>query len=448
MENEADRELEPAKSERPSLWGIAFLLGLALLLPGATFYVWPKLPAVGPLPELKPGGRAYDPSPTVKFERITIGPEPVGLPLITNVQIVDFDADGRSDILACDGLMNQVLLYRSDGKGGWDEEILADNLAAPAHATATDLNGDGRTDLVVAVLGNLEPDDGVIGKVVVLENTPDGFITHTVLDNVRRVADAQVADLNGDGNLDIAVAVFGYNRGGVWWLENRGEFAFREHQLLSMPGVIHVPIADFDGDQRPDIAAIVTQDEEELWAFQNLGEGAFRARRLWRTFNFDLGSAGLIASDLNQDGKVDLILPAGDNLEDLDPYPMPYHGCYWFENRGDWNFEQRRLSEFGGTYAAAVGDLNGSGYEDVVLVSMANDFRRPGRASIVWLENDGTQNFSPWQIDDFPTHFVTVACGDLNGDDRPDVVAGGFHMRGPFNRIGRITAWINQGDGP
>jgi hypothetical protein len=39
---------------------------------------------------------------------------------------------------------------------------------------------------------------------------------------------------------------------------------------------------------------------------------------------------------------------------------------------------------------------------------------------------------------------VTVACGDLNGDGRLDLVAGGLHVRGPYQHLGRVTAWINS----
>ena len=63
--------------------------------------------------------------------------------------------------------------------------------------------------------------------------------------------------------------------------------------------------------------------------------------------------------------------------------------------------------------------------------------------AIVWLENDGRQGFTPWQIADRPTHLATVACGDLDGDGRADVVAGSFHVLEPFDRLGRITLWLS-----
>ncbi len=416
---------------------------LLFLIPLGTWIILPVLPSWEKPPEIFSGGTTYPPSP-LKFERARVGLEPVGLPLITNVQILDFDGNGQNEILVCDAARGIVSLFRPDGKANWQEEILIEDLAAPAHATVVDIDADGDQDLIISILGNLLPDDRVIGRVELYERQGDRFQRHVILDDVRRVADVQPGDFDNDGDLDLAVAVFGYSRGSVLWLENRGGLQFRDHELLNAPGTIHVPVADYDGDGDLDIAAIVTQDEEELWGFENLGAGQFRKRRLWMTANLDLGSAGLIRADLDQDGDMDLILPAGDNLEDLDAYPQPYHGCLWFENQGNWKFAPHQISNLGGTYAADVGDLDADGDLDVVLVSMTNDWYDPKTASLVWLENDGRQNFQTWQIDNQPIHLVTVAAGDLTGDGRLDIVAGALNLRKPFERISRVTAWLNQ----
>ncbi len=420
------------------------LLGTAVVaIPIVIFFSLPSLRLGRRLEGIPSDSSTFSPS-RLPLTRIRLGPEPSYPPWITNVQIVDFDRDDLPDVIACDARYNRVLLYRQVSGGAWEETVLGEELVAPAHATVVDLDRDGDHDVIVSVLGNILPDDNVIGSVVWLENDGGEFQKHLLLDDVRRVADVQAGDLDGDQDLDLAVAVFGYSRGEVLWLENRGEQRFRDHRLFVAPGIIHVPLADFDGDGDIDIAAVVSQDEEEVWGFENLGRGKFQPRRLFASINYDLGSAGLVLDDLDQDGDADLILPVGDNLEDIHSYPQPYHGCLWLENVGNWTFTTHRLAHLGGTYAAAVGDLDGDGDRDVVLASMVNNWDRPGHASLVWLENDGRHNFSPRQIDDRPTHLVTVACGDLNGDGRDDIAAGGLYLIPPFDRASGVNIWISQ----
>jgi hypothetical protein len=425
---------------------LLILIALAVGIPAGTLALMPQMPALKPAAEVFSGGTRYPDSP-LSFEFRAVGAPAVGLPLITNVQILDFDRDGQNDILACDARGSRVLLLKRQQDGSWRESTLIADVAAPAHATVADVDRDGDLDVIVSVLGNIMPDDGVIGRVELFERRGDEFVRHVILDDVRRVADVRCGDFDGDEDIDLAVAVFGYARGAVLWLENLGDFKFRDHELLNAPGTIHVPVEDFDGDGDLDIAAIVTQDEEELWGFENQGDGTFTARRLWMTANLDLGGAGLVAADLDGDDDLDLIMPAGDNLEDFDAYPQPYHGCYWFENRGGWKFEPRRISDLGGTYAAAVADFDGDGDRDVTLVSLTNDWLKPNNAGVIWLENDGRQNFAPRQIAEAPLHLVTVAAGDLNGDKRPDIVAGSFNVRRPHRHPGRISVWLNRGEG-
>lgn len=376
------------------------------------------------------------------FQLKQIGAAPLARPRITNVQVVDLNQDGSQDVVICDSQANAVFWCQRSSNGDWSETKLADGLIAPAHATIVDLDQDQDLDVLVSVMGNLYPDDGVIGSLVLLENQGGKFTKKVLLDDVRRVVDAQAGDFDGDGDLDLAVAVFGYLRGQILWLENKGNGNFRDHELMYAPGTIHVPVADYDGDGDLDIAAIVSQDEEEAWGFENLGGGKFAARRLWRTDNYDIGSAGLVKTDLDGDGDFDLLLPVGDNLEDSYSIPQPYHGCLWLENRGDWEFSEHRLADFPGAYAADAADLDDDGDQDVVLCSMVNDWDAPDSASLVWLENDGSQHFEQRRIARRPIMLTTVACGDLNGDTRPDVVAGGLHLFRPFDRLGRVSGWI------
>jgi hypothetical protein len=149
--------------------------------------------------------------------------------------------------------------------------------------------------------------------------------------------------------------------------------------------------------------------------------------------------------DLDRDGKMDLLLPQGDNLEDPYAWPQPYHGCLWFRNLGGWNFQKQQIARFGGTYAADAGDIDGDGDTDVVLASLCNDWSDANRPSLVWLENNGHQKFTTHTVDRDPVGLITVGCGDLNRDGRADIVAGSLLLPPILERrVAPVTAWISQ----
>src|SRR4051812_39853413 len=106
---------------------------------------------------------------------------PKDRPLVAQVTIVDLDADGLTDIVACDVLANRVVWVRQFPRGTFSETALGAEVRAPAHAAAVDLDGDGDLDLVVASLGVMFPSNAKIGSVVVLENDGRGHFSNRVL---------------------------------------------------------------------------------------------------------------------------------------------------------------------------------------------------------------------------------------------------------------------------
>src|SRR4029078_229458 len=129
-------------------------------------------------------------------------------PRMAHVAIADLDRDGLPDVLACDALRNRVAWMRQSPKGAFTEVTIAE-VAAPAHVTAIDFDGDGDLDLLIAALGVLMPSNNRVGSVVLLENDGSQRFTARVLaQGIARVADVEAGDLDGDGDLDLAVAGF------------------------------------------------------------------------------------------------------------------------------------------------------------------------------------------------------------------------------------------------
>lgn len=380
------------------------------------------------------------------LEKITIG-DPPGKepPWITHVAVVDLDRDGLLDVLATEETLAQVRWIRQGPEGTFQEKQVGSVVFAPAHVTAADADGDGDLDLLVAEMGRIRPTNDKIGSVSVFENVgKESFQSHVVLENVARVTDIEPGDFDSDGDIDLAVGQFGYDDGEIRWMENVGPWKYESHILLSLPGTIHVPVADMDGDGDLDITALVSQTWEQVYVFENDASGHFTSHIVYGSTNEDFGSSGVSLTDLDGDGDQDVLYTNGDAFDRTPPVPRPWHGVQWLENGGGLRFSYHRIGDLPGAYSARAIDADGDGDLDVFAVSLFADWSDPAAQSIVWFQNDGGERFVRRDIDSSPSHLVALATGDLDADGRPDLVSGGHHSHGPFDRMSRITWWRNR----
>lgn len=423
----------PTDSKR-GRWNLAAIFALALLgLTGCQRHT----------PEMKPtAAKPGVVESTDWFTPVPIGAAFEGKPWISHVTIVDLDHDGRPDVLACDDKLLAVVWLQQIEPGRFEEKVIAPGLSSPVHVEAVDMDGDGDLDLLVSCMGEVFPNNDKIGSVVIMEN--DGrqnFTKHVIIERVARVTDIRAGDFNHDGKLDLAVAQFGYDQGEIRWMENIGRWEFKSHNLLNLSGTINVLVADFNGDGSLDIVAVVSQQWEEVYLFENDGHGYFTNKIIFGSTNEDYGSSGVSLCDLNRDGRPDVLYTNGDGFAYADPGQRPWHGLQWLENRGSGFFKFHRIGNVAGAYSPVCVDLDGDGNMDVVCTSGFNDWNKPKAVSVVAFMNDGRMNFTPHVLAYAPTQLIACAAADMDGSGRPSIVTGGFYSYPPFDRMSRITLW-------
>jgi hypothetical protein len=265
-------------------------------------------------------------------------------------------------------------------------------------AALADLDGDGDLDLVV---GNDRPDP----KVIHLNDGRGRFSPGgTFGDSTWPTRNVTVADFTGDGRPDVVVANRGgpENRSTNYLCVNDGRGRFPECRSLSTASATTIGAADLDGDGDLDLV-IPHRDGGQSFLLLNDGSGGFASRR---PFGPPVSATRAVAlGDLDGDGHVDIVL--GSDAGGLRVYR---------------NLGAGRLApavDVGSVkdeaYSIAIADLNGDGLADIVV---GNQSTRP-----VVLVQRGRLEFERILFGDSAGAVYGLGLGDLDGDGAVDVVA-------------------------
>lgn len=203
------------------------------------------------------GVRSYLGNGTGGFAKGPFSALPAPAFTTSSIALNDFNGDGQPDLAGCNAANQQAFVRYGDGKGGFGSGPsayvgLGDGSAAlvPGSVVTGDFNHDGRTDL--AAIDELTTGTN---SLAVLLSTGAGFRPAKHYDAGFADANAEIADLNGDGNLDIIGSDTVLSVQAVQLGHSDGTFSlggkFRVDANPQTPTV-----ADFNGDGRPDIAVV------------------------------------------------------------------------------------------------------------------------------------------------------------------------------------------------
>jgi hypothetical protein len=381
------------------------------------------------------------PTRALRFDRRELTPPSAPPePGVSNVELLDVVGDARPELVVCDMRHGMVLLGRPYDPA--PSLTLIAQIPHPSHAAVVDLDRDGIRDLLVGDLGEFLPWDHDKGAFVWLRGQKGGTFSKFGIGGLPRVADVEAGDFDGDGDLDIVVAAFGYRKTGrLLLLENRttdwSRPAFASSTIDPRPGAIHAVPIDLNRDGRLDIVTVIAQEHEEVVAYLNSGGLRFRPEVIYKAPHPNWGSSGIEAVDLDADGDEDVLLAHGDTFDDS--LLKPYQGVQWLENRSAYPFVAHTLANMPGAHRARAVDLDGDGDLDVVASAFVADGGGAAAsklASLVWLEQVKKGVFARRTLELGAPRHPTLAVGDVDGDHRADVIVGNMATAGP------VQAWV------
>ena len=347
--------------------------------------------------------------------------------------VVDINRDGRLDIVATHRKplsQNALHIWLGDGAGAF--RALPQTWPSPGYSglAAGDIDRDGHLDLLAA---------SHFSRFHTLLGDGAGQFTHHVVKTSDGYTASELVDIDGDGQLDAillgwqktGIEIYRGNGGGSWTLATR-----------LMAGAIgrDLALADVNGDGKVDIVVATANRSVIVYLQHHMGDWLAQPTGFTSATN---EFRSLALGDINRDGHLDIALNGGLQGPRVNNGPDVYLG----DGQGQWTPSSHglKVAPSPPAWGIALGDVNQDGHLDIVAGGKLSG-SSPGAAFGLFLyAGDGQGNWSLRAQSGLPATGLlmpySIRLNDLNRDGRLDIIA--VHGASQDNE-GYLSVWFHR----